>query len=85
MDIRPWPSLREEDSWLTEAMERQLRETTQSAQELRVRAAELRAEAERSELKGIRDAALALADRYEHAVAARLAPAASTSTSDDLE
>lgn len=39
---------------------------------MRVRVRELRLEAERSEVKGVRDAKLALADRYERAAKARL-------------
>jgi hypothetical protein len=72
MDVQPWPELSEEDHWLTEAMDRRLRESTLSAQELRARARELRTQAEQSEFKGARDAALALADRYEQAATARL-------------
>lgn len=72
MDLRPWPELSDGDSWLTEAMERRLRDSTQSAEQLRARARELRAEAEQSEVKGTHDAALALAERYEHAAIARL-------------
>jgi hypothetical protein len=72
MDIRPWPPLREEDRWLAELMDQRLRETTQSAGDLRARATELRAQADQSELQGMRDAALALADRYEQAAASRL-------------
>jgi hypothetical protein len=72
MEVRPWPELRDEDRWLTEVMDRRLRDSTQSAEELHARACELRAQAEQSEFKGARDAALALADRYEQAAAARL-------------
>ncbi len=72
MDVRPWPVLQDEDRWLAEAMERRLHDSTQSAEELRARAYDLRAEAEQSEVKGIRDAAVALAERYEHAAVARL-------------
>jgi hypothetical protein len=72
MSVRPWPALNEEDRWLTEAMDDLLLESTQSADELRARARELRAQAEQNELKGMRDAAQALADRYEQAAAARL-------------
>jgi hypothetical protein len=43
--------------------------TDQAPEELRARANELRAEAEATDIKGIRDAALALADRYEEAAA----------------
>lgn len=72
MDVRPWPTLPDQDRWLTDAMERRLRETNQSAEELRARASELRAEAGQSDMKGLRQAALALADRYEQAATARL-------------
>jgi hypothetical protein len=67
-----WPQLREEDQWLTDAMDRQLRESTQSPEEMRARACELRAQAEQTDIKGIRDACLALAAHYEQAAADRL-------------
>jgi len=69
----PWPSLRDEDRWLIAAMEDQLRDSTQSPEQLQARAGELRAQAEQSDIKGVRDASLALAGRYEDAAAARLA------------
>ncbi len=72
MDVRPWPTLPDQDQWLTDAMERRLRESTQSPEQLRARASELRAEAEQGEVQGIRDAALALAERYEQTASARL-------------
>jgi hypothetical protein len=72
MDVHPWPTLPDEDRWLTEAMERRLRETNQSVEELRARARELRVEAGRSDMKETREAELALADRYEQAATARL-------------
>jgi hypothetical protein len=72
MDVRPWPVLHEEDRWLTDAMERRLRDSTQSAEQLRARARDLHAEAEQGDVKGIRDATLALAERYEQAATARL-------------
>jgi hypothetical protein len=72
MDVHPWPTLPDEDRWLTVAMERRLRETNQSVEELRARARELRVEAGQSDMKGTREAALALADRYEQAATARL-------------
>jgi hypothetical protein len=72
MDVHPWPTLPEEDRWLTDAMERRFRETHQSVEELRARARELRIEAGQSDMKGTREAALALADRYEQAATARL-------------
>jgi hypothetical protein len=68
-----WPTLNEEDQWLIGAMEQQLRESTQTPQELRTQARELRAEAEQTDIKGIRDACLALAAHYEQAAADRLA------------
>jgi hypothetical protein len=53
-------------------MDRRLCDSTQSAEQLRSRAHELRAEAEQSDVSGIRNAALALAERYEQTAAARL-------------
>lgn len=72
MDVRPWPVLQEGDRWLADAMERRLHDSTQSTEQLRARARDLRAEAEQSDVKGIRDAALALAERYEHVATERL-------------
>lgn len=72
MDVRPWPVLHDEDRWLADTMDRRLRDSTQSAEQLRSRARELRAEAEQSDVQGIRSAALALAERYEQTAAARL-------------
>jgi hypothetical protein len=72
MELRPWPALQDEDRWLADAIEGRLHDSTQSAEQLRERASDLRVEAEQSNVQGIRDAALALADRYEHAAAARL-------------
>jgi hypothetical protein len=53
-------------------MDRRLYDSTQNAEQLRARARELRAEAEESQVQGICDAALALAERYEHTAATRL-------------
>jgi uncharacterized protein YceH (UPF0502 family) len=64
--------LNEGDRWLTEAIDRLLHDSTQSPDELRARALKLRARAAQSDMKGIRDAAQALADRYEQAAATRL-------------
>lgn len=72
MDVRPWPVLQDEDRWLADTMERRLHDSTQSAEQLCARAHDLRAEADQSDVKGIRDAALALAERYEHAATALL-------------
>lgn len=72
MEIHPWPTLPDEDRWLTDAMEDRLRETNQSVEELRARARELRIEAGQSDMKGTREAALALADRYEQVATARM-------------
>lgn len=53
-------------------MEERLRETNQTPDELRSRARELRTEAEHADIESVREATLALADRYEKAAAARL-------------
>ncbi|HET9153638.1 MAG TPA: hypothetical protein VFN85_05940 [Solirubrobacterales bacterium] len=56
-------------------MEERLERTSQPPRELSARAEELRAQAAQTDIEGYRDAALALADRYEQAAAARLASA----------
>jgi hypothetical protein len=71
MDIPAWPELPEHDRWLTDAVERRLRNNTQSAKQLRARARDLRAEAMRTDVTGIREATLALAERYEQAATVR--------------
>ena len=53
-------------------MDEQLSNSTQSAAELRARAQELRAQAEHSDIQGVREASIALAERYEEAASARL-------------
>jgi hypothetical protein len=72
MDLRAWPELPDGDSWLTDVMERRLHDSTQSAEHLRARARDLRAEAEQTDVTGIREATLALAERYEQAATVRL-------------
>lgn len=68
---RPWPKLRHEDEWLIELMEGRLANTHKTAEQLRARAQELRAEAAQTDLRGYRHAASALADRYEQAATER--------------
>ena len=75
MAAHPWPEVPEEQRWALELMEERLEQTSQPPQQLSARAGELRAQAEATEIKGFREAALALADRYEQAAAARLASA----------
>jgi hypothetical protein len=67
-----WPDVPEEDRWALELMEQRLEDNWQSAEQLLARAKELRVEAAGTEIKGTRDAALALAARYEAAATARL-------------
>jgi hypothetical protein len=71
---RPWPAVPEEHRWVLDLMEERLDGTTQSPEELTARAEQLRAEAERTDIEGFRDAVLALAERYEQ-TASRLASA----------
>jgi hypothetical protein len=75
MSPHPWPDLPEEQRWSIELMEELLEQTEQPPRELSARAEELRAQAAQTDIVGYRDAALALADRYEQAAAARLASA----------
>lgn len=69
--IRPWPDLREEDRWLIEAMEQRLADSSMSPDEMRECARELRDQAAQSEIDGAREAALALAERYEQEAVSR--------------
>lgn len=71
--VRPWLDVLSEDRWTIELMEELLEQTEQSPEELSARAKELRAEAAQTDIEGYREAALALADRYEATAAARLA------------
>ena len=70
-----WPDIPNEHRWTLELMEERLERTQQTPEELSARAEELRAQAVETDIKGFRDAAVALADRYEEAAAARLASA----------
>ena len=73
-DVRPWPeALVDAHPEVVRLFEETFAETTQTPEELRARARDLRDEAERTEILGHREAALALADRYEQAAAARVA------------
>jgi hypothetical protein len=75
MTAHRWPDIPDKHRWVLEEMEERLEHTAQPARELSARADELRAQAAQTDINGYRDAALALADRYEHAAAARLASA----------
>jgi len=75
MSAHPWPEIPDEQRWSIELMEELLEQTEQAPRELSGRAEELRVQAAQTEIDGYRDAALALADRYEQAAAARLASA----------
>jgi hypothetical protein len=65
MALHPWPDVPEEYRWTIELAEERLERTDQTSEQLAARARELRSEAESTEVKGYRDAWLALADRYE--------------------
>lgn len=53
-------------------MDELLADNSQTPEELQARAKELRIEAAGTDIKGIRDAALVLAERHEQAAAARV-------------
>jgi hypothetical protein len=73
-DVKPWPEgLVDAHPEVVRLFEETLAETTQTSEELRARARELREEAARTDVPGYREAALALAHRYEQAAAARVA------------
>ena len=75
MSAHPWPDVPKEHRWSIELMEELLEQTDQPPRELSARAEELRSQAAQTDVEGYRDAALALADRYEQTAAARLASA----------
>jgi hypothetical protein len=75
MSAHPWPNVPDEQRWSLELMEERLERTAQPPRELSARAEELRTQAAQTDIDGYREAALALADRYEQAAAARLASA----------
>ena len=56
-------------------MEELLEDNSQTPEQLQARAKELRAEAAEADIKGIRDAAVVLAERYEAAARARVGSA----------
>ncbi len=70
--VRPWPEILEEDKWLIELMEERFEKTPLSPEELRARAAELRRQADETDMAAYREMALALAERYEETAASRL-------------
>jgi OAR motif len=67
------PRVIDDDNWVLEAMERQVHESRQSVAELRRKAREHREQAAATDIKGVRDAKLALADLYEQEAASRVA------------
>jgi hypothetical protein len=75
MSAHPWPEIPGEHRWSIELMEELLEQTELPSRELSARAEELRTQAAQTDIAGYRDAALALADRYEQAAAVRLASA----------
>jgi len=75
MTAHSWPDIPDEQRWALKLMEERLEQTAQPPRELSARADELRAQAAQTDITGYRDAALALADRYEQAAATRLASA----------
>lgn len=72
MASRPWPRLEDEHEWLIDDFERRLAEDDRSPEELREVASELRQQAADSDIKGVHDASLAMAERYEQAAGARV-------------
>lgn len=74
MTARPWPEIPEKHRWAVELMKERLERTALTSSELSARAGELRVQAGATDIEGYRDAALALADRYELAAVGRRRP-----------
>jgi hypothetical protein len=77
MALHPWPDVPEEYRWTIELAQERLERTDQTSGQLAARARELRSEAESTDVKGYRDAWLALADRYEALAGSRPSPTGS--------
>jgi hypothetical protein len=73
VDPQPWPQPLDEHGEVLALFEETLASTNQTSDELRERARELRERAAATDVPGHREAAIALADRYEQAAAARVA------------
>lgn len=72
MAAHPWPDLFEEDRWLIDAMEEVFATSDDTSEDMRARARELREYAASHDEHTGRNAALAMADRWEAAAVARL-------------
>ncbi len=71
MSVRPWPPVPDESRWVIDEMEERFEESAQSPAQMRARAEVLRTEAQWTDSEGVREAALALAERYERTAALR--------------
>jgi hypothetical protein len=74
--LHPWPAVAPEYRWAIDEMEERFADMGRDPEQRRGRARVLRARAARTDIKGCREAWLALADRYEDA-ASRIAEARS--------
>lgn len=75
MSQRPWPPLAPEHRWTLELMEERVGADQPDSRRASARAKELRVQAAGADLPGFGSAALALAERYDEAAAARLTSA----------
>ena len=74
VSLRPWPDFEPPERGVVDEFERALDRTRDSPDEIRGHADQLRAQALAEEIGAVREAKLAMADRYELAAATRLAP-----------
>jgi len=72
MSAQDWPAVPEGEEWVLELIEERFERTTQTPRELRARAEQLRAQADETEIEGVRAAALALAARYDDVAASKV-------------
>jgi hypothetical protein len=75
MKAMTWPRLDDDHQWLTAALEQEMLDSNQTAEELRAEARRLRTEAAQREFKASREALLMAAANYELVAAERLAAA----------
>jgi hypothetical protein len=73
MKALTWPTLDDDHQWLTTALEQEMLESNQTPEELQAEARRVRAEAEETDIKAVREGLLTLAANFELVAAERLA------------
>jgi hypothetical protein len=73
MKVLSWPRLDDDHQWLTGALEQDMLASSQTPEELQAEARRVRAEAQETDIKVVREGLLTLAANFELVAAERLA------------